>query len=325
VTHFPAYALCLAPWTIALVAAHAFLVHRGRDREAHIVGPCALPATLFTCAGMLLVSTRHWLMGSSLAVLCAALVACGLFSRQMFAVIPGSVGLLFGVGAAASTAYFSYAAIELLLALAVLATLLVLGATTKRSTEFVRSFSRRWVDAATLFVLTAIPVAASSYRFRLPTDPMAIANELALGVLAFVVAHAWRRPEAAAVAAGWMGRATLAFIAHRLPDVSAVHGLQILAGVSVLPVLLWSLMPLVPLERRIVAAKSPGVLWALVSVWTIQAFGAWKHGRHLTGIENDVRALVTTLLLLLVPWIAAVIVGLRVGAPRRSATPAVAA
>jgi hypothetical protein len=264
-------------------------------------------------------------MGASLAATGALLLVCGVLASQLLAVIPGSIGLLFGVGAAAAAAGFSPAAIELALALTVLAVLLELGAIMHDSTEFARSFSRRWVDAATLFVMTAIPVALTADSLRLPSDPTTIGNELALAALSFFVAHAWRRPEAALVASALIGRACLGFLALRLPNETALRSLEIVAGAGAIPVVLWFLTPLVPLARRVVPAARPGVLWTLLGVWTIQGFGAWKYQSAIVGIEKDVPALVTLLACAVTPWLLAVVAGLRIGARRRGASPAVAA
>jgi hypothetical protein len=318
-SHWTALAIFFAPWAIALAAAAALLARRGHHAHARVVGTCALPAALATCAGMLLGATSHWMVGTSLATASAALLVCGLLARQAIAVLPAALGLLLGVGAAAFSLKLPYAQIELALTLTMLATLLSLGAVQRHASDFVLGFTRRWVDFATLFVMTAIPVAASAYQFTLPSEMTTVSNEVAIGLLAFFVAHAWHRPEAALVASGLFGRACLGLLAFRFPGWSAVEAVQFVGAASALPVVLWCLTPLFPLDRRVIPVAPPGALATLFSVWTVQAFAGWKYWRGLIGIEKDVRTLVITAAFVVVPWIAAIVVGLCVRPPRRRA------
>jgi hypothetical protein len=323
-SHLTSLAIYFAPWAIALAVAWALLIRRGHAAHARVVGACALPATVAACAGMVLGATQHWLLGASLAATSGALIVCGLLARQAVAVLPGALGLLCGVGAAAFALQLPYPLIELALTLTMLGVLLALGAATPYSSDFVRGVARRWVDASTLFVLTAIPVAASAYHFAFPSDLTTIGNEAAIGLLAFFVAHAWRRPEAAVVAAALFGRACTGLLALRFPNLTPVQAVQVFGGVSALPVVLWCLAPLFPLDRRIVPPAPPGAMAALLSVWAIQAFAGWKYWRNLIGIEKEIPTLVTTAGFVLVPWIAAIVVGLCVGHGRRRAARPVA-
>ncbi len=257
-------------------------------------------------------------MGAALAAFGVAVAASGLLAGRLVVVAAGSAGLLYGVGAAVLAAGLPQLAAELALALAVVASVVALGAAA-RATDSIATAVRRWVDGATLFACVALPVGLSPYRFRLPTEPLAIANELVLGVLVFLLAYAWRRREATLAAAALFGRGCLALVALRAPGLSAAHAMQSFAAASALPVALWLLASSLRLERRVDPAFRPGVLWSLLPVLAIQAFGAAEYGRGLAGLERDVPTLVVTGLAVLAPLVAAGVIGAKLGVVRRVA------
>ncbi|HZO08819.1 MAG TPA: hypothetical protein VFC77_05540, partial [Myxococcota bacterium] len=171
---------------------------------------------------------------------------------------------------------------------------------------------------ATLFALTAIPVGLVPYRFHLPTETLAIANELVLGVLVFVLASAWRRRELTLGAAALFGRSCLALIALRAPGISTAHALQSFAAASALPIVLWMALASLRLERRVDPGFRPGVIGTLLPVLAIQGFGAAEFGRGLIALQHDVPALVITGVAILTPIAAAIVAGIKLGVVRRS-------
>jgi len=318
VSSWSAYALYFAPWAIAMVGAYTWLARRGHAAHALFTGIWAALASGATCAGLILGANRHPAMGAALAVVGAAIGASGLLTGRLLVVAAGSAGLLYGVGAAVLAAGQPYVAAQAALALTVVAALVALGVVARSASASVATAVRRWIDAATLFALTAIPVGLVPYRFRLPTEPLAIANECVLGVLVFVLAAAWRRRELTLGAAALFGRACLALLALRAPGISAAQALQSFAAASALPIVLWMALASLRLERRVDPTFRPGVLGTLLPVLAIQGFGAAEFGRGMLAFQHDVPALVVTGVAILAPIAAAIVTGIKLGVVRRS-------
>ena len=317
-SQWSAYALYFAPWAIAMVGAYTWLARRGHSTHALFTGIWAALASGATCAGLILGANRHPAMGVALAVVGAAIGASGVLTGRLLVVAAGSAGLLYGVGAAVLAAGLPYVAAQAALALTVVVALVALGVVARSASASVATAVRRWVDAATLFALTAIPVGLMPYRFHLPTEPLAIANELVLGVLVFVLAAAWRRRELTLGAAALFGRSCLALIALRAPGISTAHALQSFAAASALPIVLWMALASLRLERRVDPGFRPGVIGTLLPVLAIQGFGAAEFGRGLIGLQHDVPALVITGVAILTPIAAAIVAGIKLGVVRRS-------
>jgi cytochrome c-type biogenesis protein CcmH/NrfF len=303
------WSLWFAPCAALFVVAYGFLVQRERTVHARVVAAIAAPAGLAVAAGLLLSSLHHASLGVALAGLGAASCWCGQLARRTLPVAFGSVGLLVGVGAAGAALQLPHVAIGLALALAVIASVVTHAFLARGASHFAQACARRWVDGATLFGLVAIPVAWSVASLRYPHDVVTAANELALALLAFVLARAWRRPEPAIVAGLLVGRAGVGLLELGGRNVAALQGLQIVAAIAALPALMTFALACVPLERRLLPRPPSSVVAGVLAVLTIQGVACVRYGRSLVGIGQDVPQHVITSLAVLLPLVAVVIAG----------------